>query len=309
MAATHPGPHGTWRRGGRFLFVVGMCIAVMSPSALVEAPAIRALAGPPDNRYSGMGGIVLPASESLAIRIDAAHCPGCRWRYATPCTRGPRAPDVLCRQRGTECGADELRRLWRADVGRPWREHGLVCVSPTGPMSVERAWELLTSQAAHGLPVLRPSCFPASGVVQHLPVRCSSGQPPHPHAVRIEEGGVSISAAFTPEWHWELRHAGTLLTRPGDAAAHVVRLVLDRSGPWLVTVRTVWRGRLSISGVPVATGGVPVVQRASASVRVGLARSRLRPSGTSPRRPGADVRTVVVPWQTTRTKARPSDIA
>lgn len=127
--------------------------------------------------------------------------------------------------------------------------------------------------------------------------------------MQITENGASITADLTPEWRWELSHARAARSGPEGSAAHVVALVPTETGRWTVTVRTVWRARVSISGGTLTTAGFQVEQRASTSVRVARVRTVLGPSTASSGWAGADVRGEEVPWQTRRTKARPSDIA
>lgn len=286
-----------------------ICMTVSCLSILVTASSSEARSRAQDAQQTGIGGLVLPDSEPPAARVDAAQCAGCRWRVTTPCTADPRAPVASCRVLQSGCGADVLRQLWWAESGRRWRQQGLVCLSPAGPMTLKRMRDRLATEAGRALPMPRPSCSPALGAVPDLPLRCSSGQPPRTHTVQITENQASITADLTPEWRWELSHARGARSGPEGRAAHVVALVPTETGRWTVTVRTVWRARVSISGVTLPTAGFQVEQRASTSVGVARARTILRPSTASSGWSGADVRGEEVPWQTTRTKARPSDIA
>jgi hypothetical protein len=310
MSATSLRMRPRWRGRSGILRTVSMCVVMICLSSLVDAPSIQALSRMQGTPYSGNGGLVLPDSEPLAARIDAAQCAGCRWKFTTPCSEDPRALVDRCRVLQSGCDADVLHRLWWAESGRSWRQHGLVCVSPAGPLSIERVRERLTSEVVRELPALRPACAPVSGAIEHLPLRCSSGQSPLTHTVQITESQASITADLTPEWQWELRRAaGGVRSGPRGSSAHVAWLVPMESGRWVVTVRTVWRARLRISGIPLTGAGFQVEERASTSVRVARARAHLGPSLASSGRSGADVRAIEAPWQTTRTKARPSDFA
>jgi hypothetical protein len=179
--------------------MVALAVAVTTSIAFA-GPALGATVGirtetdvrGDDDRdaYVGTGGLILPASVDPDTRRVVASCAGCRWRLATPCeipasgTAFDGQPTCLSVVRG--CPGGHLLRSWFQGDGQPWRDLGLVCIPPGGPVTVADVGRELRGGFERGIPVLRPGFQPTQGILTQIPVVLDSGQPAGPRTWRLD---------------------------------------------------------------------------------------------------------------------------
>lgn len=246
---------------------------------LPVAQAVDVIGDDGSDRYVGSGGLVLPGSVDQQTRVRVAECADCRWRMTDPCQDD--AGSTGCRSVTRGCpNAFQLLRAWISrDGGRSWEDLGVVCIPPSGPVTVDGVQSEIREDFERSLPAGGITYQPPTGVLPYLPVVFHSGQPasipPSEHVV----AGVTVILAPVPRWTWEFGDGAQLTTRsPGSrypdlTVAHAYR----RGGPHQVRLTTTWTASVTIDGLgPFEVTG-PVIQESSARVRVGQARAVLVP--------------------------------
>ena len=236
------------------------------------------------DRFVGSGGILLSASTPMDTRIEASRCADCQWRITAPCVNSPdEGAQAACRAMLSGCSADEVRlRVWLASGGDGrWRDVGLVCVGPGGPITVDDVEQRLREIFERLLPALRPKAQPSQGVLPHLPVIFDSGHPEVWPQSRHEILGHQVVLRPQVTWTWTLGDGATLVTAragsryPDTAISHVYRA----GGAMLVHVVAHWTASFDLDDLGAFPVREPVLQRAELTVNVGQARAVLVPGG------------------------------
>ena len=232
--------------------------------------------------YVGTGGLILPAGVDAATRTIVASCAGCHWRLSTPCVRSdlghPFDGQSPCMSvvRGCPDGR-RLLRTWFQPADGAWRQVGLVCLDPSGPVTVRDMGQAAHERAVRGIPPLRPAFQPRRGVVTQLPVLFTAGQPAGPQSWEVDLLGQRVHLVATPRWTWTFGDGASLSTDdpgggyPDDAVAHVYR----RSGGRHVTLTARWSASFTVDGLGPFPVPEPVVQEVSSDLDVGEGRALL----------------------------------
>lgn len=265
-----------------------------SPATFLLAVAIvAALAGPAyatdvygddaGDRYVGTGGVLLPASVDPGVREGAAECPDCEWRFSTPCllpAGNPFPGSSACASVTRGCpGGQEFLRLWLQRPGEPWREVGLLCLAPGGPVTIPDLAAGARARLAQDLPALRPAAEPPRGVVTRLPVAFRAGQPEGGLTWSVDIAGRSVRLDARPSWTWLFGDGARLRTsRPGGrfpdlSVSHAYRA----AGPVVVRVVATWQATFEVDGFGPFEVVDQVVQEASLALAVGEGRAVLVP--------------------------------
>ena len=243
-------------------------------STLVSAPAARAVdVGAGGDRYSGSGGLLLPSGVDPGTRREASGCTSCRWRLSDPCAAdgGP----CLAITRGCAQLASLLRIRLSVDGGATWSDRGLVCIPPSGPVTVAGIAGELREVFARLVPPLSPSREPAAGVVTRIPVNFLSGQPrglgPSEHRIL----GQSVVLRPSVRWTWDFGDGSTAETVDPGARypAGPIRHAYRRAGDPVARVLAHWSGTFEFDGLgpfPV-NGGIEQAARLEVSVGEGRA--------------------------------------
>lgn len=239
------------------------------------------------DRYVATGGIILPASVDPGVRRDAADCPGCQWRFATPClmpqgTPFPGSAPCASVTRGCPRG-DELLRLWRQRPGEAWQEVRLLCLAPGGPVTVAAVLDDARARLVRDLPPLAPATDPARGILARVPVAFRSGHDRGPLTWHWDLAGEVVTAVARPTWLWNFGDGERLRTAdpggryPDRSVAHAYRR------PAVVTVRVeaTWRATVRVGPLGPFDVPEPVRQEAAVRLAVGEGRAVLVP-GTGP---------------------------
>lgn len=236
------------------------------------------------DRYVGTGGILLPASAPRETRQEVSRCPDCQWRITAPCVNSPdEGAQAACRAMVTGCAAGEVRlRVWFTSGGDVrWRDLGLVCIGPEGPVTVGDVEHALREEFERLLPPLRPSTQPSQGILPHLPVLFHSGQPGMLTESRHEILGHEVVLRPRVTWSWTFGDGATLTTTepgsrwPDTAVSHVYR----GGGPMRVAVAAHWTASFDLDDLGAFPVREAVVQQAQTVVEVGQARAVLVPGG------------------------------
>ena len=266
------------RRG--LLLALPLLVLLLLPtlamtSARASVPAVEVGAG--GDRYSGSGGLLLPGGSDAGTRREAAHCVDCRWRLSDPCsaTGGP----CLALTRGCAQLAYLLRVYLSTDSGRSLSDRGLVCIPPSGPLTVAALSGEVSRAFARIVPALDPSTQPRAGVVTQIPVNFISGHPPGLAPSEHRLLGQSIRLYPSVRWSWEFGDGARLqASSPGEPyPGGLVRHAYRQSGSRVVQVRADWTGHFEIDGLgpfPVSGG---IRQEAALEVSVGEGRAVLVP--------------------------------
>lgn len=259
-------------------FTALVLTGLLALALLVVAPDATALdVGAGGDRYSGSGGLLLPSGIDPGTRREAAGCSGCRWRLSDPCADdgGP----CLAITRGCAQLASLLRIRLSRDSGATWSDHGLVCIPPSGPLTVETVAAHLRREFERLVPALRPRLEPASGIVTRIPVNFISGHPrglpPSTHDIL----GRQVLLTPTVGWSWEFGDGAR--QEAGDPGAAyptgTIRHAYRQAGTRLAVVRASWSGSFEVDGLgPFPVAG-SIEQRASIEVPVGEGRAVLVP--------------------------------
>ena len=233
------------------------------------------------DRYVGTGGLVLPRSVGAAPRAQAAGCADCRWRLATPCALGlpgvafPGQATCLSVVRGCP-GVAQLLRVW-FDDGAGWRDLGLICLGPGGPVTIRLLAVLAHDSFVKDLPPLRLGAAPTRGIVAQLPVIFDSGQPAGAFAATYSLAGEQVEVTGRPQWTWRFGDGAALTTDdPGGpypqlAVSHPYR----RAGPVTVAVVADWAASFRVDGLGPFPISEAVTQTAERDIVVGEGRAVL----------------------------------
>lgn len=270
-------PRVSWSRAARSgLLIAALLLPTLEVTpASASVPAVEVGAG--GDRFSGSGGLLLPGGSDAGTRREAAHCVDCRWRLSDPCSAsgGP----CLALTRGCAQLAYLLRVYLSADGGRTWTDRGLVCIPPSGPLTVSALAGAVTQAFERIVPSLDPRAQPAEGVVTQIPVNFISGHPgglePSDHLVL----GQSVRLYPSVHWSWEFGDGGAVVTRsPGEPYPRgIVRHAYRQAGSREVQVRAEWSGSFEVAGLgpfPVSGG---IRQEATLVISVGEGRAVLVP--------------------------------
>lgn len=241
--------------------------------------------------YVGTGGLILPPSMDSDTRREVASCPGCRWRLSTPCE----VPDAgiafdgqrTCLSVVRGCPGGRLLRSWFRGDGQPWRELGLICVPPGGPVTVAQVGRAVRGSFERGIPVLRPRFQPTHGVLTQVPVVLDSGQPAGVRTWRLGLLGRDVTLSATPRWSWQFGDgSGQDTSDPGGRYPHLgVAHVYRRAGEYRVSCTTTWSGAFVVDGLGPFPVTEPVRQTEVRRIDVGEGRALLAPARTARARP------------------------
>lgn len=257
-------------------------LVVATLLATGTASAVEVHGDDAGDRYVGTGGLVLPGTVDTGTRRRVATCTDCRWRMATPCADAA-DPGVeaacLSVTRGCTGGAQLLRTWFSEDGGVTWRDLGLFCIPPSGPVRVADVERVMQDGFEELLPSGSITAQPPAGVLPYLPVIFDSGQPATLPPSRHRVGGLDVVLVPRATWHWDFGDGAALVTdRPGSrypdtAVSHTYRA----AGLHLVRLTTVWEASFVIEDLGPFTVRETVVQHAQAPIRVGQARAVLVP--------------------------------
>lgn len=247
-----------------------IAIALSPVSAAVEV-------GAGGDRYSGSGGLLLPGGVDSGTRREAAGCPDCRWRLTDPCSEigGP----CLAVTRGCAQLAYLLRLRLSADGGATWSDRGLVCIPPSGPMTVADVAGGLQRRFERLVPDLAPRQQPSQGVVTRIPVNFISGHPSGLASSRHDVLGHPVILHPTVRWVWDFGDGARLETdSPGTAYPKgTIRHAYRTAGSRCARVEAVWSGTFEVDGLgPFPVAGV-IRQSAAWELLVGEGRAVLVP--------------------------------
>ena len=240
-------------------------------------PASAVEVGAGGDRYTGTGGLVLPAGSDVGNRREAAECAGCRWALSDPCSAdgGP----CLAVTRGCAQMAYLLRLRLSTDGGATWSDRGLVCIPPSGPVTVADIRTEVRRQFERLVPALEPRIQPARGVVTQIPVNFISGHPaglaPSSHQIL----GRSVVLRPSVSWSWDFGDGAVVRSdQPGSAyPTGTIRHPYRRAGVLVAVVRAHWSGTFETDGLgPFPVGG-GIWQSAVVQVPVGEGRAVLVP--------------------------------
>jgi len=248
--------------------LAGLCLTPVASAVEVGAGG---------DRYTGTGGLVLPSGIDSGTRREAAECSGCRWALSDPCSAdgGP----CLAVTRGCAQLAYLLRLRLSTDGGATWSDRGLMCIPPSGPITVSDVRSEVHRRFERLVPALEPRIQPAQGVVTQIPVNLISGHPaglsPSIHQVL----GRSVVLRPSVRWSWDFGDGAVAESdQPGSLyPTGTIRHPYRRAGAWVAVVRAHWAGTFEIDGLgPFPVGG-GIHQSASVRVPVGEGRAVLVP--------------------------------
>lgn len=236
------------------------------------------------DRFVGAGALVLPPSAPRESREEASRCPECAWRITGPCVNSPdEGAQAACRAMLTGCSNGEVRlRVWFTSSGQDrWRDFGLVCIGPGGPVTLGDLEQAVREVFERLVPPVRPSTQPAQGVLPYLPLLFDSGQPMALPPSRHELLGHVVTLHPRPTWTWQFGDGGTLVTTsPGSRYPDTsVSHAYGSGGPMPVVVRTHWSATFDLDDLGSFPVHEPVLQQAAFTVEVGQARAVLVPGG------------------------------
>ncbi len=251
--------------------LVAVVLTWLSPGAY----AVDVGAG--GDRYSGSSGLILPGGVDSGTRHQAAECGNCRWRLSDPCAAdgGP----CLAVTRGCAQLASLLRILLSTDGGASWSDRGLVCIPPSGPVTVNDLSGALHQEFERLVPALQPRYEPSSGIVTRIPVNFISGQPQGLGSSIHRVLGQSVLLRPFVRWSWEFGDgAGQEAAEPGAPyPAGSIRHAYGQAGTKVAHVIAHWSGTFEVDGLgpfPVAGG---IEQSARIELPVGEGRAVLVP--------------------------------
>ncbi|MFM8894735.1 MAG: PKD domain-containing protein [Actinomycetales bacterium] len=246
-------------------------------AAAVPSHAVDVVGDDETDRYTGSGGLVLPGSVAQETRVKVASCPDCRWKMTDPCSVDGEACTSVTR--GCAAGRQLLRAWISRDSGRTWEEIGLVCVPPSGPVTVGSLVREIRDDFEQALPPSSLRYQPTRGVLPYLPVIFHSGQPANLEPFEVEVAGYRVVVRPEPRWTWDFGD-GTVTTSsvPGSTYPDfTVSHAYQSGGRMQVQVTTTWRATVMVDGMgPFEVSG-PINQEATAVVRVGQARAVIVP--------------------------------
>lgn len=265
------------------VLTAALAVLIPSPATAAGVQAADVWGDDAGDRYVGVGGLVLPPSVDSGVRRDAADCPGCRWRFATPCllpqgTPFPGSAPCASVTRGCPRG-DEFLRLWRQRPGEPWHEVGLLCLAPGGPVTIAALADGARARLARELPALQPAAQPAVGVLAGIPVAFRSGQAQGPLSWTWDLAGEMVTTSARPTWRWQFGDGARARSQvpggryPDLSVAHIYR----RPGTVTVRVDATWRATITVGGLGSFEVPDPVTQEAAFRLVIGEGRAVLVP--------------------------------
>lgn len=227
--------------------------------------------------FVGTGSLILPVSMPRPGREGAADCPGCSWKATLACD--PVSP-TACRGQARLCPNDHFwLRIWLRRPGGEWQTIGSDCFSPGGPATRVRVEIGIRERLEQAVPALRPTRWPARGVLVHLPVAFDSGQAPGPRGWTWDILGVPVTVTATPRWTWQFAQGAPLVTVAGSQtqapSAGQVTHVYRSAGPRRVRVSTTWSATYSVPGLGNLAVEGDVRQVGELAMDVGQARAVL----------------------------------
>lgn len=267
-------------------WLITLATALFSSLFLLPASGVEVIGDDDGDRFRGSDGLLLPATVPYETRIEVSRCPDCDWRVTGPCVASPdEGAHTACQAMLTGCPSGQVRlRAWFSDDGgATWRDLGLLCIGPGGPVTVKDVEDALRDEFERLLPPLLPSTQPSQGILPHLPVLFDSGQsasmPISEHTVL----GHRVVLRPQVSWSWSFGDGGQLTTAipasryPDNAVSHIYRV----GGPMRVQVTAHWTARFDLDDLGTFPVHTPVLQRAGIVAHVGQARAVLVPGGPS----------------------------
>ena len=263
-------------------FAVPATASPMGRPEFLNPKAVDVVGDDEGDRFVGSGGLVLPGMVGNETRRRVATCGGCRWRLADPCaTSADDGAHAACMSVTRGCArAAQLLRVWLSDDGGvTWRDLGLVCLPPGGPVTVATIGLAVSDEFERAIPSSSLTHQPRQGVLPHLPVIFHSSQPsglpPSEHVIN----GVRVTLYPRPSWTWEFGDGSTLRTTiPGSTYPDLaVSHTYSRGGRMQVRVTTTWNATYMIDDLGPFHVSLPVTQTATIVLPVGQARAVLVP--------------------------------
>ncbi len=263
----------------RALLAIGL--TVVMGSGLPSARAVDVVGDDEGDAYAGSGGLILADSMPSATRVRAATCPDCEWRLRSPCSTSlDQGELVRCWQAVSGCPAGAYRvRVWFREPGQAWRDLGLMCVPPGGPVTVARVETSMREEFRRALPPSRITASPPRGVMPYLPVVFDAGQPQSVEPIELTVLGEQVRLEPRPRWLWDFGDGATLESSvPGSrypdlTVSHAYRA----GGPRTVRVTTLWQAAFHVDGLGPFEVVAPVRQQDTMRLAVGQARAVLVP--------------------------------
>lgn len=268
--------------------LLALILLLGGPSSPVHAmsPRTEVDIGADDERdeYVGTGALLLPTGASAAERSAAATCRDCRWRFTTPCASidagRPFDGQAPCRSVSRGCVAgDRLLRPWLRVGSAPWRQLGVVCVGPAGPVTVASMGARVREALRTRLPALSPTHQPARGIVTQLPVLFDSGQGRGVVDWEPTLAGRRVSVRAQAGWTWSFGD-GTAQRGAGADAARVAH-TYRRAAPVTAEVSARWEAQFSVDGLGPFPVDDPIVQSAMVPMSIGEGRALLSGGGVA----------------------------
>lgn len=267
------------------LLAAGLLLAGPSPSSALSRDSTADVHGDDEHdTFIGTGGLLLPSSIDRRTRGEVAGCAGCSWRLATPCIESavgnPFDGQTTCMSVVRGCPAmQRFLRAWFRPADHDWREIGLVCIGPGGPVTVEQVGRLARDRFVEAVPRPIPRFQPSAGVVTQLPVAFDTGQRSVSLRRTYQLLGEAVQLSGTPRWRWEFGDGASLdTTEPGGpypdlSVGHVYR----RAGAHTVLLRTLWTAQYTVDGLGPFAVPEEIEQLARLSIDVGEGRALLTP--------------------------------
>lgn len=253
------------------LCLVSVMVGV-APAALAADPCTGAdcevVPDPDEAEYVGTGGLLLPGNSFTGSgddRTAAATCEGCRWALLPMCRGEGRAGGVECGPAASSCPPGQFRRIVMLlqPGAATWEVIGLVCLTPSGPVTVQDVSDRLHDLVVEDVPPLDPSVQPRGGTLVHLPAIFASGQPARLGTRSFSLVGFDIVLRGEATWTWQFGDGSSFVTSdpgggwPNDSVSHVY----ERSGDFAPSVSTEWQAWFTVDGMgPFAVNGDPVIQ-------------------------------------------------
>jgi hypothetical protein len=235
------------------------CLAVVgsSPSpALSRGVAADVHGDDATDSFIGTGGLILPGSVDTSTRHEVAGCEDCSWRLSSPCIESPSGHafdgQSACTSVVRGCPAmQQLLRAWFRPAHLDWRQVGLVCLGPGGPVTVRQVGRLAHDRFVEGIPPPVPRFQPYAGVVTQLPVAFESGQSSPSLQRTYQLLGESVHVSGRARWRWDFGDGASLDTSdPGGRYPHVsVGHVYRTAGERTVVLRTRWTAEYTVDGL------------------------------------------------------------
>jgi hypothetical protein len=260
-------------------------------SALVAPPSVAATGASADvhgddvnDRYSGTGGLILPASVDERTRKEVASCAGCAWRLTSPCASTTLGTpfDSPCRSVVRGCPGGQLLRSWFRPAGSDWRETGLICLVQKDPVTVTGVAREIRGAAVRAVPRQRAAAHPPAGILVQLPVIFDSGQPSGPLTLAMPDiAGMGVVVVAHPTWTWSFGDGGSLTTTasggsyPTMDVTHTYRF----AGEFSVECQTRWSALFTVDGLGPFAIPEQIHQEVELLVSVGEGRALLSPPG------------------------------